>query len=401
VGSAEQSFLDFRDRNPFDFYLEHLTQEDTGYWDERMNAWVIFDRKGCSEVQRNEAVFAHPYNGFPGGVKVQGGARQVIMLHGPDHVKVHNFLARQFSPEICKRYREQFITPLVSRTLDGLKASKSGDLNRLFVDHLPAYVICALLGLPIDDEALLARCKKWNDDIMRWNETFGEDPQILATALDSADRLAEVMMPIILDRKQNPQEDFISALWREGDNLLTGWNELDVLAQTRVLLFAGSETTAHLIGNCIFQLLEDHELQRDLALHPERVEVFVEEVLRFHGVVHFRVRQAAKDVEQSGCPIKSGDRVHPVLAAANRDPRHYADPGAFDMDRPRARDHLAFGLGQRLCVGANLARAEAAEVVRQILVLLPNLRWEEGGEETAHLTGHMNRSYRPLKVLWD
>ena len=395
------SYLHLRDQDPYAAYRAQLDSGVDGYWDSGMRAWMIFDWDGCSTVQRDEAVFDHPYLGFPGAVKVQGGARQVLMLHGDEHTRVHRFLTRHFSRQIVEQYRQEFIGTLVSRVLAKMEATTQGNLNEIFVEYLPSYVICVLLGVPIDDEPLLARCKRWNDDIMRWSETFGDDPEILRDALESAGHLADVLMPIVLDRRENPIDDFISALWKEGQDLLEDWDEYDVLAQARVLLFAGSETTAHLMSNALYQLLEDPSLRDTLAADPSKVEAFVEEILRFYGVVHFRVRQAATDVELSGCPIHEGDRVHAVLAAADRDPTHFESPDQFDIERANPRNHLAFGTGGRMCVGANLAHGETVELVRQVVARFPQLRWDADRPEPPHLTGHMNRSYKPLWARWD
>jgi cytochrome P450 len=315
---------------------------------------------------------------------------------------VHRFLMRYFSPRVVQTYREKYASPLARRMIQRFALAGSADLDLELCDQLPAYVICALLGIPIEDEQLLATCKEWNDDIMRWSETFGEDPEILADALRSAENLAGVLLPIIRERERHPEDDFISALWSEGKSLLGGWNELDVLAQARVLLFAGSETTAHLIRNSLYHLLNHPDLRQGLGAAPEKIGAFIEEVLRFYGVIHFRIRAAASDTAISGCPVRKGDRVHAVLSAANRDAARFDEPDEFRMGRPNERDHLAFGLGRRMCIGANLARAEAAEVVGQVLTALPGLRWGRRAEaEPARLSGHMPRSYRPIYAEWD
>ena len=400
-GALPNKYLALRDKDPYPFYREHLNRGENVYWDESMNAWMVLDHQGSSRVQRDESVYAHPYWGLPGAVEVQGGARQLMMLHGAEHTRMHRFMMRYFSPRVVDRYREQYIIPLVGRMLDRLQPLGHAELDALFCDRLPAYVICALLGISIEDEELLERCKLWNDDIMRWSETFGEDPKILQDALESAKQLAGVLLPIIRERKEHPRDDFISALWQEGPALLPDWNEQDVLAQARVLLFAGSETTAHLIRNALYQLLNDTELRKELTENSDRIDAFVEEILRYYGVIHFRIRTAASDDEISGCPIHQGDRVHAVLSAANRDQARFEDPDEFKLDRPNPRDHLAFGLGPRMCIGANLARSETVQVIKQVLTEFPELNWDRGPEtEPATMTGHMPRSFRPIFAEW-
>jgi cytochrome P450 len=399
-GTARPSYLDLWDKDPFPFYQSMLTAGRGVYWDEGMHAWMVLNHADANRVHRDEDVFAHPYHDLPGAVDVQGGPRQVIMLHGEEHTKLHRFLMRYMSPRVVEHYRRDFVAPLVSRSLDRVQADGRADLDAALAESLPAYVICTLLGVSMDDEELLGRCKAWNDDVMRWSETFGEDATILGEALASARNLAGVLMPIIEDRRLNPQDDFLSALWREGPSLLDGWDEFDVLAQARVLLFAGSETTAHLLRNAIYYLIEHQAVRLRLIDHPEEIEIFVEEILRYFGVIHFRIRAAAQDTELSGCPIHKGDRVHAVLSAADRDPAHYPYPEQFDMSRRNPRDHLAFGAGPRVCIGMNLARAETVEAIRQVLARLPNLRWRPGGRP-AEMRGHMPRSYSPLDACWD
>ncbi|HVW42047.1 MAG TPA: cytochrome P450 [Amycolatopsis sp.] len=397
-----QSYLSLRDHDPFPFYREQLDTGEPAYWDAGMNAVMVLDHDGCALVQRDEKSYAHPYWDLPGAVEVQGGARQLMMLHGAEHTRVHRFLMRYFSPPVVATYRERYVAPLIARMLGRLAPAGRAELDQQFCERLPAYVICALLGVSTADEELLERCKRWNDDIMRWSETFGEDPEILRDALESARHLADVLLPIIRERRATPQDDFISAIWREGSSLLPDWNERDVLAQARVLLFAGSETTAHLLRNALYHLLEHPDLRRELAAHEDRIDAYVEEVLRYYGVIHFRIRTATANTEVSGCPVHQGDRVHAVLSAANRDSARFDDPDEFRIGRPNVRDHLAFGLGPRMCVGANLARAEAAEAVRQWLTTFPGLEWDTGeGTTPARISGHMPRSYRPIHARWE
>jgi cytochrome P450 len=394
-----KSYTDLKDKDPYPQYAALREAGTDVYWDEGMNAWMVLGYRDCALVQRDEMVFEHPYLDLPGAVEIQGGERNVLLLRGEEHKPVHRFLLQFFSVARVEDYRTQFIGPLVDRLLARFASDGQGELSVLFAEKLPAYVICALLGVPMDDEELLERCRLWNDDIMRWSETFGEDPAILSRSLESSHHLNDVLLPIIRERRDAPGDDFISALWREGPSLLDGWNEGDVLAQARVLLFAGSETTAHLIRNGIYFLATHPQLQMDVRDSDDAALHFVEELLRYYGVIHFRIRSAGHDTELGGATIHAGERVHPVLSAANRDSRQFADPDEFHMDRSNAKSNLAFGHGKRKCVGANLARGEAAEALRRLLARMPNLRLDPASPApTMH--GHMPRSYVPLFCQW-
>src|SRR5439155_5917594 len=100
-----------------------------------------------------------------------------------------------------------------------------------------------------------------------------------------------------------------------------------------------------LLRNAIWLLVTQPELQDELRGDVQRIRDYVDEVLRLYGPIHFRVRVALADTELGGKAIKAGDRLHPMNASANRDPRHYADPHRVDIGRKPLRDHLAFNAG--------------------------------------------------------
>lgn len=393
-----RTYQSLQDLDPFPWYRRALDAGARVAWDDSMQAWMVFGYEECARVQRDEEAFAHPYWEFRGSAEVEGGDRQVLMLRGEDHARVHRFLIKFFSSAKVEEYQPMFIRPLAERLLAPARDSDRIELSELFADRLPAYVICALLGVPLEDQDLMEQCKLWNDDIMRWSETFGEDEVILVRARTSSAQLNAVLLPIVRERARHPTDDFISALWKAGPTLLDGWNEDDVVAQARVLLFAGSETTAHLIRNSLHVLLTEPDYQEEVLGSPSFALRFVEEVLRYYGVIHFRVRSTACPVDLDGQHLGSGERVHAVLSAANRDRQHFADPDRFDPRRPDVKTNLAFGHGGRKCIGANLARGETAEALRCVLRELGPIRLDAAAPPPAFL-GHMPRSYRPLHVV--
>jgi cytochrome P450 len=259
---------------------------------------------------------------------------------------------------------------------------------------VPSDVIAALLGLDWQDEQLLASCRAWNSTIFRWSETFGADEAATNEALAAAAGLDEVLLPVIRARREHRADDLISLLWDKGPDALQPWGEAEVLAQCRVLFFAGSDTTAHLLRNLLHVLLTEPGVDDRLRADPTQVGAFVDEVLRLYGPIHFRVRVALTDVELGGQVIRRGERAHPMNAAANQEPRHYPDPHRIQIDRSPLRDHLAFNAGPRFCVGAALARAEGAEVVEQVLPRSSGMDWVDGAGRP-RFRGYMPRSFRP------
>jgi cytochrome P450 len=391
-----ESLFDTRENDPYEFFGRRLA-EGPVLWDDRMNAWLVLGYEQARYVQLHEDLFAHPYATLRGASDVYGGPRGVLILQGEEHHAVHNFLLQQFNPTV-KRYREQFIAELVKRRLDALGDRTDVDLATEFASVIPSDVIAAMLGLDWQDEELMAKCRVWNSTMFRWTETFGEDDAAFEEARQAAEGLNEVLLPVIRARHDDPRDDLISVMWTKGAGVLDPWGEAEVLAQCRVLFFAGTDTTAHFLKNSIYVLVEHPEFQDQIRGDEKAIAAYGEELLRYLAPVQFRVRVATEDVELFGQHIKKGDRVHPVNAAANRDPNHYDRPDEVDLNRPNVKDHVAFNVGPRYCVGAALSRGEELEVIKQLLDRYEHLSWNVD-REAPRFRGFMPRSFSPLNVV--
>jgi cytochrome P450 len=141
-----------------------------------------------------------------------------------------------------------------------------------------------------------------------------------------------------------------------------------------LLLFGGSETTTNLLGNG-FLALQRHRDQWDLLVHDTGlVPNAVEEMFRYDAPHHYLPRYAVADFEIAGQPVRKGDTVIIVQAAANRDDTVFADPGRFDIRRANAREHLSLAFGPHFCLGAALARLEGQLVFSELVTRIPNAR---------------------------
>jgi len=391
------SLKDARDQDPFPFFRDRLG-EGPVHWDPGMNAWLVVGYDECRQVQLDESTFRHPYTELRGATDVYGGPRGVLLLQGDQHHSVHNFLLQHFTPKTVDHYRQDFIAELVSRRLTALGDRDHVDLAREFAGVVPSDVIAALLGLDWHDEDLMAQCRTWNTTMFRWTETFGEDDEAYDAAKAAADNLNEVLRPVIRARREHPREDLISVFWQQGGGVLDVWGEEEILAQSRVLFFAGTDTTAHFLKNAIYVLVSHPEFQDEIRGDERKIAAFGEEVLRFLAPVTFRVRVAGEDTDLGGQLIRKGDRVHPVNAAANRDPQQFEAPDDVRVDRRNAKTHVAFNVGPRYCVGAALSRGEELEVVKQLLDRYDRISWDETAEPPTY-RGYMPRSFSPLNVV--
>lgn len=198
-------------------------------------------------------------------------------------------------------------------------------------------------------------------------------------------------------RRAEPRDDLISALAaaRDGDDRLS---EEELIGMCQLLLIAGHETTVNLLGNGLYLLLSHREQWELLLRHPELLESAVEEMLRYESPVQrATARFAAVPVEIAGQTVPNGQQVSAVIAAANRDPAHFAEPDRFDITR-QPNHHLAFGRGIHFCLGAPLARAEARIAFGQLLAGFPTLELVSDVPQWSGNT--FLRGLRALPVRW-
>jgi cytochrome P450 len=172
--------------------------------------------------------------------------------------------------------------------------------------------------------------------------------------------------------RRNPGDDLLSELVKinqDGDRL----SDEELRVNTLLLLGAGFETTVNLIGNAVALLLEHRDQLEALQADPSGWPNAVDEVLRYDSPVQVTVRVANRATEVAGEPVPAGRAFVLMLGAANRDPEVFSDPDRFDVTRPDARLHLAFSAGIHYCLGAQLARLEAAIALQTLFERFPDL----------------------------
>jgi cytochrome P450 len=265
--------------------------------------------------------------------------------------------------------------PHIQKIVDDLlgKRRDSGTMDLIadFAFPLPAIVIIEMLGLQPEDRDQL---KSWSDDFVVFfsthpaKVTLDQYRKALASMRAmveyfrvAAERIRAAAHPSLLETMRQAVHN--------GDRL----SEEEVYANANLLLVAGHETTTHLIGNGMLALLQHPDQMQRLRSDPALIPNAVEEMLRLVGPVQFTNRVALENVELGGKTIHRGDLVFLFLAAANRDPDHFADPHRLDISRT-VHKHVAFGLGHHFCLGAPLARLEAQIAVATVVKQLPELR---------------------------
>jgi cytochrome P450 len=173
-------------------------------------------------------------------------------------------------------------------------------------------------------------------------------------------------------RRHDPRDDVISRLLAaEGDQVKPG----EILPMCALLLLAGFETTVNLIGNCVLALLENRGRWEALCADPENLAPkAVQETLRYDPPVQSTARIALEPLELADRPVRRGQRVVTLLAAAGRDPQVYDRPDEFDLNRQSTTEHLAFSSGIHYCLGRPLALLEATTAIRLLAERMPTLQ---------------------------
>lgn len=299
----------------------------------------------------------------------------------PVHTRVRKLLGPAFSPRALKVLQPR-IEALVDRLLDA--AAERGTIDTIddFAAAIPVRLIGDLLGIPDDERGPL---RAWSLAILGALE-----PVLSREQFDAGNRAVAEFKAYLQDiigrrRRDGGAHDGreilstlvgASALAGEGGNG-ERLSELELLHNCIFLLNAGHETTTNLIGNSIHLLIENPEVWRDLAAHPELIETAVEEFLRMESSNQLGNRRAACDVEVGGVRLPARTYVHLCIGAANRDPAQFDDPDRLDIRRQPNR-HLAFGGGIHTCAGNSLARMEAQVALQRLVTRFASI--ERAGE---------------------
>lgn len=383
------------DSDPRAFY-EQVRAAGGAVWDESVAGWILTEYEDCSRVLQDEDTFNRADRHIAGGAEVRGAWRNLATLVGLEHQRLHNFMLKLINPRRCEDFRISTVRPLVADELDRLEDAGSGELWGGFTSVLPMRIGCTLLGVG-DDAELIARIQALRAPITEWMDSLSQDPDVISRGANAIGEIRELFMPTILDRRTRPLGDLISEIWEQGPSIFPDWNEKDTFSAC-LSNYSGGETP-YLLRNMIHGLLVDDELRRRVLSEPDvYLSRYAEECLRVVGAVHWQLRIATVDVELSSVKVSAGDRVFPIIAAANRDEKHFACPHSMNLEMKPPKDHLAFGRGPRYCPGVHLARVEAYEAVLGLFQRFPELHLDPTATQPK-LSGWHVRSFKPLNVL--
>jgi cytochrome P450 len=315
--------------------------------------------------------------------------RVMLFRDPPDHTRLRGLASKAFTPRMVEALRPR-IQALVDELIEPVGEGDSYDVVRALAEPLPILVIAELLGLPASDRKDL---KRWSDDLAAMLDG-SIAMQHLGPAVKSAGEVTEYLREHLEQRRARPRDDLLSAMIaaRERDENL---NDEEIIATALLVMGAGHETTTNLIGNAVLALLRDPAAQARLRREPALIESAVEEFLRYDAPVQATSRVANEPFEIAGRVIPPREEIGLALGAANRDPAVFAEPDRLDLGRADNR-HLAFGFGIHFCLGAGLARLEAALAVGALVARTASLELAVADDALAWRPGWLLRGLTSL-----
>jgi cytochrome P450 len=288
-----------------------------------------------------------------------------LMIDPPMHLKYRILLMHAMTPAAVKRMLPD-VRALCVRMIEELRPRGGCEFIGDFAQQMPIAVFLAMVGLPLSDRstvmAIVHRITR---------------PDVPETRMKGFEELAAYMMARVAERRADPGEDLISTLVAaevDGQPL----DEATLQGMMTVLMLAGLDTVAGMLGFIAAFLARNPVHRRRLIAEPALIPPAIEEFLRRLAMVNL-TREVVEDTELGGVLMKAGDLVVAPTALANLAEERHADPLSLDFERRRPR-HTTFGAGPHVCMGATLARAEIAIFLEEWLARIPDFAIAPGAK---------------------
>ena len=353
--------------------------------------WAITRHADVCEISKQPDVFssasgiamiAKAEEAFVREEGLGGSMRVIIEMDPPEHRSFRRVASPVFTPRAVQAMDEIIRTS--ARAIVDRLAGETGEGECDFANDVaaahPLRILSTMLGVPRESEP----------DILRLtNELFGsDDPDLQRKGENRRQATIEMGLEfyklfdeIIKDRRANPREDLASVLANaEIDGEPMGM--METLGYYLITFSAGHDTTKNALVGGMRAFLEHPGQFEKLKRNPELLDSAVEEVIRWSSPVNHMKRKVTRDTELRGQKLRAGDWLVMFYASANRDEEVFEAPFEFRIDR-RPNPHLAFGIGEHFCLGANLARRSQRALFRE---LARRVEWAElaGEPEQIH-----------------
>lgn len=356
-------------------------------------AWIAIGYEEIKQVMSDDrfVVWKHRGNNYP-RLRFNEGHKPPFRMafdkmDGPEQVARRRVLARHLSVKRVMGMRDESRNKIESFLDDFANIGQGADMMTQFVERVPLAIISDLLGVPDDETDIFLEAAL---DHMNGRITSEEQ------ANEHITRVNDYFDHLVARRRDEPGDDLISALMNDVDGGI--WDDEELGGVGFVLLTAGHDSTASIIGGILYWLAHDPERFQYLKENREIIPRAIEEFLRLVPAgTGTRVRIATEDVEIGGVTVRKDEGIHPVVHPGNYDETVFENPRQLDFER-EGNMHLRFGFGSHACPGSQLARMEIREVLGAVLDRFATL---EATEPAENWRGEMlMRGPKSLNVKW-
>lgn len=303
--------------------------------------------------------------------KILGGDL-LVNLDDVAHTNLRSLVNRLFTPSRLKA-NEEFIATCSDEFVRKAVADGGVELIKNISTPFVTLVIADLLGVPVEDRQhfmkLIEAAPPPGSLDSSENDYSGENHPMVA--------MAGYFVRYITERMQAPRDDILTELANAEYPDGTKPKMEDLAALSTFMFGAGQDTSAKLLGNSMRYIVDVPGLQDKLRADPSLIPAMLEEVLRLEGSTKQTARLARRDTRVGDRDVPAGTKLLIALSAANRDARRWPEPEAFEVNRPKIREHIGFGRGKHVCAGAPLARVEVRVILEQFLKYTDNIDLDE------------------------
>ena len=353
-----------------------LRREAPVYRYERANVepfWVITRHAEIVEISRQPELFRNGQMLFLAlksePIPEQPLLSQILNMNPPEHGEYRGVASSCFTPRVLRERLAARIEELTTEVIDQIADREECDFVTEVAAKLPVAVIAEMFGIPRSDWDLMFHLS--NAIVGAGDSEYNRGRSMQESMQQARMEFFQYFTKLIEQRRKNPQDDVASALANaqvQGGPM----PPFEQLSYFALLIIAGNETTRNAISGGLHAFVNHPDQWMRLKYDPSLALSAAEEVLRWTSpIIHF-VRTATAETELRGHKIRAGDTVAMFYPSANRDDTVFEDPFKFDIGR-RPNRHLAFGIGEHYCLGANLARLELQAMFRQLAQRLESL----------------------------
>jgi cytochrome P450 len=374
-----------------------MQEEAPVYYNEQYDFYALTRHADVAAGLKNFETYSSAY-----GIDlsmVRSGQRppqSIIFMDPPDHRHMRSLLNKVFTPRAIQSQRETVIAK-IDKYLSAVDPD-GFDAVQEFSGPFPVEVITTMLGVP---EEHAQQVRHWID------VSLTREPgqvEVGEEGMQANIKTAMLYYDLVKQRRDDPRDDLftklIEAEIEREDGQTTQLDDMEITGFATLLGGAGAETVTKLVGNAPVVFARFPEQWQKLLDDRSKIPAAVEELLRYEAPSQYQVRRSMEDVELHGVTIPAGKPVFLINGAANRDPGAWTDPDKFDVDRDRTEaQNMGFGYGIHSCLGAALARMEAAIALEKLLDFMPRFEVDWEGCKRVQMQNVMGWQNVSVKVL--